>query len=49
MIHQRENALMIYQILSTYFSRKCMEISLANRSDANTVKLPLIISSYTAS
>ena len=24
-IHQRENALIIYQILSTYFSRKCMD------------------------
>ena len=29
-IHHRENALIIYQILSTYFSRKCMEISLEN-------------------
>ena len=27
MIHLRE---IIYQILSTYFSRKCMEISLEN-------------------
>ena len=30
MIRQRANALIIYQILSTYFSRKCMVIILKN-------------------
>ena len=28
--HQRENALMFYQILSTHFAIKCIEISLEN-------------------
>ena len=28
--HQRENALIVYQILSTYSLRKCIEISLEN-------------------